>query len=159
MDKKQIKMWVIILEAVSILALFFPAGRIINSPGKESNSLSVFGMIARYGGVGFSDDALFYMILACALPAAVVLSMLVIRERRNFGVATLLSALQAAAAACFFTAASRQLVDYSAMTLLPYLIVFLALGIMALLIMGYMSAYTPQGGDGAANDDSGNKKE
>lgn len=138
MSKKQIK-WVIVgVEVLLIAALFLPAGRTLNGSGREDNSLSVFGMIARYGGLGFGTDALFYMILACALPVAVVGTVFLLHERYNFGAATLLSALQTASSACFFSAVSRKLVDYTALTMLPYLIVLVQLASVLLLIYAFL---------------------
>lgn len=138
MRKKQIKMAVALLELFLIGALFLPAGRIIDSSQKSDSSLSVFGMIARYGGIGFADDALFYTILACTLPIAIILTMLLLHERYNFGTATLLGALQATASACFFSAAAQKLVDYTAMTLLPYLIIFISIAAFLLLVYGFL---------------------
>lgn len=134
-SKKQIKVLLLILELFLMAALFLPAGRI---NGVNDNTLSVFGMIARYGGMGFSDDALFFMILSGAFPVAVIFSVFFVRERYNFGIAAVMNAFYTVASACFFSAAARRLVDYSSMTLLPYLIIFVSLAAMLLAALGFL---------------------
>lgn len=147
MNKKQVKVVAIFLELFLIISLFLPAGRIIESSAKGDTSLSVFGMVARYGGMGFADDALFYMILACAFPAASILSLLFVKERKNFGAAVVLNALYAAASACFFSSAAQKLVNYSELNLVPYVIVFISLAAMMLLIFGFLMAQPDGNGD------------
>lgn len=147
MNKKQIKVTVTILQIFLIGTLFLPAGRIIENASSGDSTLSVFGMIARYSGMGFSDDALLYMILACIFPSAIILSVFLLKDRKNFGVATVLSALYFAASPCFFSAASKKMVDYADMTKLPYLIVFVSLASMILLILGFLASAPAGTGD------------
>lgn len=147
MYKKQIKIAITILQLCLIGALFLPAGRIIEDTGTGDSSLSVFGMIARYAGMGFSDDALFYVILACIFPSVIILSVFFFKDRKNFGIATVLSALYTAAAACFYTAATQKMVDYATITKLPYLIVTISLVSMLLLIFGFLSTAPPENAD------------
>ncbi len=139
MSKKQIKIFTVVLQLCLVGALFLPAGRILEYTESGDSSLSVFGMIARYAGMGFSDDALFYVILACFFPTAIVVSVLFLKDRKNFGFATVLSALYTAASACFYTAAAQKMVDYAAMSKLPYLLVMVSLASMLLLIFGFLS--------------------
>jgi hypothetical protein len=152
LNKKQIKAVVIMLQVFLVGALFLPAGMLTGASKEDEGALSVFGMINRYAGMGFSDDALFYMVMTCVFPVAVILSILFLKERKNFGTAIVLSALYSAASACFFSAAKRKMVDYATLTTMPYLIVFLALTSMMLLILGFFYAVPPE-------PDGKNKKE
>ncbi len=145
--KKQVKTVVIILQLCLVGALFLPAGRIIENTGTGDGTLSVFGMIERYAGMGFSDDARFYMILACIFPSAVIFCVLVLKDRKNFGIATVLSAFYLAASACFYSAATKRMVDYATMTNLPYLIVIVSLASLLLLIFGFLSTAPPDDRD------------
>ena len=140
MNKKNIRRIVILLQLFLIAALFLPAGNIMGSGQSGNSSISVFGMIDRYAGMGFSDDARFYMVLACAFPLAIILSSLFIKERINYGTAITLSALYAAASACFFSAARIKMVDYATLTRLPYLIVIISIISLMLLILCFFYA-------------------
>lgn len=140
MNKKQSRRFVIFLQLFLIGALFLPAGKIMGIDKSGDTSLSVFGMIDRYAGMGFSDDARFYTILACAFPAAIIFCSLFIKERINYGTAVTLSALYAAASACFFSAAKRKMVDYATLTRLPYLIILVSLISMLFLILCFFYA-------------------
>ncbi|MBW7572790.1 hypothetical protein [Caproiciproducens faecalis] len=146
MNKGQIKSTVTLLQLFLIGALFLPAGTIVGDTGAGDTSLSVFQMINRYAGMGFSDDALFYMVMACVFPAAIILCTLILKERKNFGAAIVLCSLYATASACFYSAAKRKMVDYTTMTWLPYIIILISLTSMMLLILGFFQA--AQGGDG-----------
>ena len=146
LNKKQVKGIVVALQLFLIGAMFLPAGRISVDKSAGDSSLSVFGMIARYAGMGFSDDARFFMIMACAFPAAIIFCVLFLKDRNNFGISTVLSALYAAASACFFSASKLKMVDYATLTRLPYIIIFLSLVSMMFLILGFFYA-APTGGD------------
>ena len=139
LNKKQIKIVATILQLCLIGALFLPAGRIIENTATGDSTLSVFGMIARYAGMGFSDDALFYMILACIFPSATILCLWLLKDRKNFGIPTVLNAFYLTASVCFYTAATKKMVDYATMTELPYLIVTVSLASMLLLIFGFLA--------------------
>ncbi|MBE6829757.1 MAG: hypothetical protein E7519_06065 [Ruminococcaceae bacterium] len=145
MNKKQIKSMVTLLQLFLIGALFLPAGTIVGDAAGDT-ALSVFQMINRYAGMGFSDDALFYMVMACVFPAAIIIFMRVLKERKNFGASVVLCALYATASACFYSAAKRKMVDYATMTWLPYIIILISLTSMMLLIFGFFQA--AQDGDG-----------
>jgi hypothetical protein len=140
LNKKQVKVIVIILQLFLVGALFLPAGKISGATGTDDSSLSVFGMIDRYAGMGFSDDARFYMILACVFPAAIIFSVLFIKERKNFGAATILSAFYSAASACFFSSSKIKMIDYATLTKLPYIIIIVSLISMIFLILGFFYA-------------------
>ncbi|WP_444658876.1 hypothetical protein ACRQV7_15115 [Caproiciproducens sp. R2] len=146
MNKRQIKIMVTLLQLFLIGALFLPAGTIVGDAAAGDTSLSVFQMINRYAGMGFSDDALFYMVMACVFPAAIIICMRVLKERKNFGASVVLCALYATASACFYSAAKRKMVDYATMTWLPYIIILISLTSMMLLIFGFFQA--AQDGDG-----------
>jgi hypothetical protein len=149
LNKKQVKVIVVILQLFMVGSMFLPAGRIsADTTNAGDSSLSVFGMIDRYAGMGFSDDARFYMIMAFVFPVVIVFSILFLKDRKNFGIATVLSALYAAASACFFSASKIKMVDYATLTRLPYIIVFLSLVSMMFLILGFFYA-APGGGDQA----------
>jgi hypothetical protein len=150
MNKKQVKIIVVFLQAFLVGAMFLPAGRINEGAGKKDSALSVFGMIQRYAGMGFSDDARFFMIFACIFPVVIVFCILFLKDRMNFGSATVLSAFYACASACFFSASKTKLVDYATMTVLPYIIVFVSLVSMMVQILGFFYAApnsTEKGGD------------
>ena len=152
LNKKQIKGIVIVLQAFLVAALFLPAGTITGEVKLNDTSLSVFGMIDRYAGMGFSDDALFYMVMACAFPVAIILSILFLKERTNFGAAVVISAFYATASACFFSSAKRKMVDYATLTSIPYLIVFVSLVSMILLILGFFYAAPSEPDEKNKND-------
>jgi hypothetical protein len=136
LNKKQIKGVVITLELFLIAALFLPAGTVTGANNPNEGSLSVFGMIDRYAGMGFSDDARFYTIMAFALPIAIILCLLFLKERANFISGIVISALYATASACFFSSAKGKMVDYATLTSIPYFMVILSLVCMLLLILG-----------------------
>nr|WP_319489457.1 hypothetical protein [uncultured Caproiciproducens sp.] len=146
MSKKQVKRMIIMLQLFLIGALFLPAGTIIGNTSTHDTSLSVFQMINRYAGMGFSDDALFYMIMACAFPTLIIFFVIVLKERKNFGVSVVLCALYTTASSCFYSAAKRKMVDYATMTYLPYIIIFISLISLILLILGFFMA-APADGD------------
>ncbi len=145
MNKRQIKGTVILLQLFLVGALFLPAGTIVGDTSLHDTSLSVFQMIRRYAGMGFSDDALFYMVMACVFPAAIVICVLALKERKNFGASIVLCALYATASACFYSAAKIKMVDYATMTWLPYIIIFISLLSMILLILGFFQAAPAEG--------------
>lgn len=155
MSKKTIKILVTIIQLFLIASLFLPAGRTLGGGGKGDDSLSVFGMIHRYAGMGFSDDALLYTVLACIIPTAVIVTMFVLKERYNFGTATLLCAFYSLSSACFFSAASNRMVDDTALTYLPYMITGMSLVSMMLLIFAFLMSQ-PAGRKGA--DDTNSKE-
>lgn len=143
LSKKNIKVLVCILQLFLIGALFLPAGRVIAAQSRDS-SMSVFGMIAHYAGMGFSDDALLYTVMACAFPAAIMFCVLFLKDRKNFGTATVLSAFYLAASACFYTAAPQKMVDYADISFLPYLILLVSLASLGVLILGFFRAMPPE---------------
>ncbi len=142
MNKKLVKIIVVILQLFLVGALFLPAG-IVEGANKKTTYLSVFGMIDRYAGMGFSDDARFFMIFACFFPAVILFSIFFLKERLNFGMATILSAFYSAATACFFSAAKTKLVDYATVTILPYIIVIVSILTLMVEILGFF--YTAPG--------------
>ena len=146
LNKKQVKGIVIVSQLFLIVAMFMPAGRISVDTNGGDSSLSVFGMIDRYAGMGFSDDARFYMIMACAFPAAIIFCVLFLKDRKNYGISIVLSALYSTASACFFSASRLKMVDYATLTRLPYIITFVSLVSMMFLILGFFYA-APIGGD------------
>lgn len=136
MTKKQVQVVYGVIQALLIGFLFLPVG--IVSAGTSSESyISVFGMIRRYAGMGFSNDALIYMIFACTLPVLAVIFLLALKERKNFGTAAWLSAFYTLAAACFFSAARGKMVDSVSMTGLHYLIIFASFVSLLLAILGF----------------------
>lgn len=119
-------------------ALFLPAGKISGQAGSEETTLSVFDMIRRYAGMGFSNDALCFTIFSFCIPAANVLfPFFPLRYDLNFGVPVCLSALYALAVACFFSSAKVKMVDSVGMTGLPYILILLAILSIFLYITGY----------------------
>jgi len=143
MRKKQIKILLITVQALLIGMQFLPVGMVAVPGGGGKEPLSVFDMIHRYAGMGFSNDALIYLLLSCLLPVLTVLLLIFLRERYNFGTAACLSAFYMLAAACFFTAATRKMVDSVAMTGLHYLIVLLSLLSLALACYGFCVCAPP----------------
>ena len=144
LTKKQIKGIVIILQIFLIGSLFLPAGTTIGLNDSEKVSLSVYQLIYRYAGLGFSDDALVYMVLACVLPGVIIFSLLFLKERKNFAVSAMLCALYASVSACFYSSARCKMVDYATMNIFPYLIILISLSSMMLLILGFLSAESVQ---------------
>ena len=147
MSKKQVKILLVVVQVLLIGMQFLPVGRALVSETGEHTALSVFGMIHRYAGLGFSNDALIYLIFSCLLPLLIVVLLFSLRERRNFGAAACLSAFYLLAVACFFSAAKRKMVDAVAMTGLHYLIVFVAVVSLALAAGGYCISAPNRGGD------------
>lgn len=148
MSKKQIKILLVVVQALLIGMQFLPVGLVQVPETGDRAALSVFGMIHRYAGLGFSNDALVYLIFSCLLPLLAVVLLFALRERRGFGAAACLSAFYLLAAACFFSAARRKMVDAVTMTGLHYLIVFLAAVSLVLAAGGYCLSAPHRGGDG-----------
>lgn len=139
MSKNQLKAFITVLQALLIGTLFLPVGReITTKPAIEQIELSVFGMVRRYAGMGFSNDALVFMIVACCLPAFVVIFLFALKGRSDFGSSACLCAFYAICAACFFSAAKEQMVDVVAMTGVHYLIIFISLIAMLFSIYGFL---------------------
>lgn len=145
MTKKQVKSLTVFLQAILIICLFLPVGRSTVSDSKDMATLSVFGMIRRYAGLGFSNDALIYMIFSCCLPVLTILFLLCLKDRKNFATAAWLSALYSLAGACFYSAARVRMVDSVAMTGLHYLILLISMVSLGLTILGFFLA-APQPG-------------
>ena len=148
MSKKQIKILMVAVQALLIGMQFLPVGRVLTPGTGNRTALSVFDMIHRYAGLGFSNDALVYLIFSCLLPLLTVVLLFALRERYNFGVAACLSAFYLLAVACFFSAAKRKMVDAVAMTGLHYLIVFMAVVSLMLAVAGFCLSSPHRGGEG-----------
>lgn len=140
MTKKQVKTVYLVLQVLLIGFMFLPVGVAVASDASPMLSLSVFGMIRRYGGMGFANDALVYLIFACALPILSAVLLLRVKERKNFGVASWLSAFYTLVAACFFSAAKEKMVDSVSMTGLHYVIILVSLAAMITAILGFFLA-------------------
>lgn len=136
---RQVKTVYCFIQALLIVFLFLPVGVVPNSPTSQS-TLSVFGMARHYAWMGFSNDALFYMIFSCALPVLCVILLLKIKGRKGFGTVIWLSAFYTLGAACFFSAARVKLVDSVSMTGLHYLIIFASFVALLLCIWGFFLA-------------------
>jgi hypothetical protein len=137
MTKKRIILSASTIQLLLVAALFLPAGKITGPDGSGESTLSVFGMIRRYAGMGFSDDALFFTIFSCCIPAANILFPFLLKKRLNFGVPACLSAFHALVAACFFSSARVKMVDSVGMTGLHYVLILLAVVSLFLYIFGY----------------------
>ncbi|QAT50995.1 hypothetical protein EQM14_15150 [Caproiciproducens sp. NJN-50] len=137
MQKKQVKILLILIQTLLIGMQFLPVGMAASSTPGDKEPLSVFGMIHRYAGMGFSNNALVYLLLSCLLPILTAFLLIFLRERYNFGMAACLSAFYMLAAACFFTAAKRKMVDSVAMTGLHYFIILVSLLSLALAAWGF----------------------
>jgi len=144
LTNRQIKGIVIMLQTFLIGSLFLPVGTTIGSNDSEKVSLSVYQLIYRYAGLGFSDDALIYIVLACVFPGIVIFSILFLKERKNFGISVIICALYASASACFYSSARCKMVDYASMNVFPYLIILISLSSMMLLILGFFNAQSVQ---------------
>lgn len=144
MKRKQIQWTVVILQALLVGALFLPAARVPKTDS-GTESLSVFEMIGRYAGLGFSNDAFFYMVFACTLPVLIAVFTLV-SGKKSLNSAILLTAFYAAASACFYSAAREKIVDSAVLTPLPYIIVFFSL--VALFLLLFELLFTDRTEDG-----------
>lgn len=139
MSKKQLKVFITVLQALLICMLFLPVGMetAANSPLQQM-ALSVFGLIRRYAGMGFSNDALLFTIVACCLPVLIVIFLFAFKGRSDFGTSACLCALYTMCAACFFSAAKEQMVDVVSMTGVHYVIILISLTAMLLSIYGFL---------------------
>jgi len=131
------------MQALLIGMQFLAVGKGPSAQSGERESLSVFGMIYRYAGMGFSNDALAYLILSCLIPVLIVIFLLALKERYNFGAAACLSSFYMLAAACFFSAAKRKMVDSVQFTGLHYLIILVSLISLALAAWGFCICVPP----------------
>lgn len=148
MTKKHMKIAYIVFQVLLVGFMFLPVGVSATSDASSVLSLSVFGMIRRYGGMGFSNDALVYLIFACTLPVLSSLLLLRLKERANFGTSSWLSALYTLAAACFFSAAKEKMVDSVSMTGLHYVIILVSFAGMLAAILGFFLAAPKPNSDG-----------
>lgn len=137
MTKKRILFFASAIQLLLVAALFLPAGKFTGKAGSGEAVLSVFGMIRQYAGMGFSDDALFFTIFSCCIPAANIIFSFCLKRRMNFGVPACLSAFYALVAACFFSSARVKMVDSVGMTGLHYVLILLAVASLFLYILGY----------------------
>ncbi|XOQ43269.1 MAG: DUF4293 domain-containing protein [Clostridium sp.] len=143
MPKKQIKILLVIMQVLLIGMQFLPVGRASAAHDGDRGTLSVLGTIYRYAGMGFSNDALVYLLLSCLIPILTVVFLFVLKERYNFGTAACLSAFYMLAAACFFSAAKRKMIDSITFTGLHYLIILVSLVSLALAAWGFCICMPP----------------
>ena len=139
MNKKQLKVLITVLQVLLIGMLFLPVG--IETAEKsplQQMALSAFGLVRRYAGMGFANDALVFTIIACCLPVLIVVFLFALKERINFGTSACLCALYAMCAACFFSAAKNKMVDVVSMTGIHYVIILISLIAMLLSIYGFL---------------------
>lgn len=137
MTKKQIVISASAVQLFLVAALFLPAGKVTGAAGAEASTLSIFGMIRRYAGMGFSDDALLFTIFSCCIPAANIIFPFCPVKRLNFSVPAALSAFHAVVASCFFSSARIKMVDSVGMTGLHYVLILFMLVALFLYIFGY----------------------
>lgn len=137
MNKKRVILLSSIIQVFLAAALFLPAGKITGQAGQSETTLSVFEMIRRYAGMGFSNDALFFTIFSCCIPALNLIFPHCLKKPMNFGIPTCLSAFHALVTACFFSAARIKMVDSVGMTGLHYLMILFMIVALFLYIDGY----------------------
>ncbi|WP_411677185.1 hypothetical protein [Caproicibacter sp.] len=148
MLKRQVKILLIAMQLLLIGMQFLPVGRAADTAGSDgAKSLSVFSMISRYAGMGFANDALVYLLLSCLLPVLTILLLIFLKTRYNYGTAAGLSAFYMLAAACFFSAAKRKMVDTVMLTGLHYLIILVSILSLALASWGFCLCAPPSDAD------------
>lgn len=143
MLKKQVKILLIGMQVLLVGMQFLPVGRTAVPGTDHTDTLSVFKMMYRYAGMGFSNDAVVYLLLSCFFPILTILLLVFLRERYNYGTAACLSAFYMLAAACFFSAAKRKMVDSVMMTGLHYLIILVSFLSLALACWGFCICEPP----------------
>lgn len=142
MQKKQVKILLVGLQVLLLAMQFLPAGLAASEAGNEK-AVNVFGMISLYAGAGFVTDAKAYLVISAAAPILVVFLLFALRERFNFGAAACLSALYLLSAACFFSAASRKMVNSFTTTGLHYLVVLVSAISVVLACWGFCLCSPP----------------
>jgi hypothetical protein len=139
MSKKQLKALITALQVLLICMLFLPVGmETAAKSALQKMALSVFGLMRRYAGMGFSNDALVFTIIACCLPVLITVFLFALKGRSDFGTAACLGALYTLCAACFFSAAKNQMVDVVSMTGVHYIIILISIIAMLLSIYGFI---------------------
>ena len=144
MSKKKLKALITFMQVLLVGTLFLPVG--VETGSSADPALSVFGLTRRYAGLGFSDDAFVFTIIACCLPLLTAVLLFILKGRSDFGTAACLCALYSMCAACFFSAAKNQMVDVVSMTGVHYLIILISLIAMLLSIYGFLRFPKAAGG-------------
>ena len=147
MQKKQVRILLTGLQVLLLAMQFLPAGRVASEAGNEQ-AVSVFGMISLYAGAGFVKDAKAYLVISVAAPILIIFLLFVLRERLNFGAAACLSAFYLLSAACFFSAASRKMVNSFTTTDLHYLVVLASAISVVLACWGFCLCSPPSEKEG-----------
>ena len=77
--------------------MFFAAGKITGE-----GSVNAFQLLDLSTVAGHPGDSLFYFVTGCVLPMVIILCILVIKDKTNFGAAAILTAVCSVAVALFF---------------------------------------------------------
>lgn len=97
MNKKNIRILLCAFQALLVGMIFVPAGG-------EGNVRSPFEVLHLYNGEGFGSDVRVFLFLALGIPLAIVLSLFLMKERKNYGLGACLGALLTLVHAVFFEA-------------------------------------------------------
>jgi hypothetical protein len=99
--KKKIKVLLCAFQALLVVMLFAPT----NGGG---NVRSPFEVVNLYNGQGYGWDVRVFLFLALGIPLAIVLSMFLLKERKNYGFGACLGALLTFTYAVFYEVVKAQ---------------------------------------------------
>ena len=126
MKKKTMKSIGVALQAILLGLMFLPQGKTTGE-----GSVNAFQLLDLSTAAGHPGDSLFYFVTGCGLPMVIILCILVIKDKTNFGAAAILTAVYSVAVACFYAAARRYLSAY--LTFHYVYIAFIILGVISVL--------------------------
>lgn len=141
MTKKQVKILLIVIQALLLGMLFLPAAY---SLGANPVPLSTFDLVRRYADIGYKPGSLVYIVLAVCCPVMSALSPLLLHDRKNFGVPACISALTCVVQACFSSTVSNAMLSSVRMTGQITIMAFFAFFSIAVAIYGFLRLDVPR---------------
>lgn len=133
MNRKKTKVLLCALQILLVGLIFAPAGG-------QGSADTVIDICRLYGSAGYGSDARFYLFLALGIPLAIVLSLFLMKERKNFGLGACLGALLTLVHAVFYSAVkiSSNIPLTASIQTRFYFLILLGLFAMGVEIYGYM---------------------
>lgn len=132
-NRRKTKVLLCSLQILLAVLIFAPAGG-------QGSADTVIDICRLYGSAGYGSDARFYLFLALSIPLAVVLSLFLMKERKNFGLGACLGALLTLVHAVFYSAVkiSSNIPLSASMKARFYFLILLGLFTMGAEIYAYM---------------------
>lgn len=132
-NRRKTKVLLCALQVLLAVLIFTPAGG-------QGGADKVIDICRLYESAGYGSDAKVYLFLALSIPLAVVLSLFLMKERRNFGLGACLGALLTLVHTVFYSAVkiSSSIPLSASIKARFFFLILLGLFTMGAEIYGYM---------------------